>query len=73
IYFSKKDYKNAQDEINKAIKINAQSSNLYNNLATIYIETGDITHARLALAQSLKLDPQNKYALEMMSKIENAK
>jgi TonB family protein len=58
-YLENKEYKNARKVLEKAVKLNPQSSPIRANLAYAYLLTRKINQAQSEIAKAIELDPKN--------------
>lgn len=58
-YLENKEFKNARKALEKAVKLNSQSSELRANLAYAYLLTKKINDAQSEIAKAIQLDPKN--------------
>jgi TonB family protein len=58
-YLENKEFKNARKALEKAVKLNPQSSPIRANLAYAYLLTRKIDKAQSEIAKAIQLDPQN--------------
>lgn len=66
-YFEKKEFLKALVEYKKAIRLEPNDANLYNNLGTTYVSLEDTLGAVQAYESALKIDPSNRTVLLNLS------
>jgi tetratricopeptide (TPR) repeat protein len=68
-YMADKDYKSAKAAFKANIKLNPNSSNVYDSYGELLMNTGDTAKAIKYYTKSVELNPANKHGLDMLAKM----
>lgn len=71
VHYNRKEYDEAVKSFTEVLRIDPLADNTWVNVAHAYKDKGEVEKAKEAIAEALKINPQNRYALQLREAIEN--